>query len=51
MSQGKPQECWSFISSLSKVLKHMQTDASNDRVFMKASFDILSNFEHYSGIC
>ena len=51
MFQEKPEECLTFISPLSQALKHMQTDASIDRVFMKASFDILSNFQYQSGIC
>ena len=29
----------------------MQTDTINDRIVMKASFHIISDFEHYSGIC
>ena len=47
MSQGKLEDCSSFIISLGEVLRDRHTDIQNDSVFLKASYGILSNFEQY----
>ena len=51
MSQGKLEECLSFIVSLGEVLRDRHTDIQNDSVFMKASIGIPSTFEQYSNNC
>ena len=47
MSQGKLEDCLSFIISLGEGLRERHTDIQNDSVFMKASYGILSTFEQY----